>query len=398
MRITAVETIRFPEAGNLIWVRLHTDTGAIGLGETFRGAAAVEAVLHETIAPGLRDVDPFDVERLSRNMTRLYVGSRSSGAEIRAASAVDIALWDLFGQAKGEPVWRLLGGLAHDRMPTYNTCAGPRYNASGGWRRIGDDEKPLFRYDDQVAFTRDAGALARDLLAEGIGAMKIWPFDPAAVETGGGFISGQALEAGLAPVRAIRDSVGDAMDILIECHGLWEPAAARTIAAGLAPFNVVCMEDPIRLADPLALADLRRQIDVPVMASETLATRSQFLDHLRADAIDYAMLDVSWCGGLTEARKIAALADSFQRPVAPHDCTGPVVYMAALHLAFAVPNAVFQESVRAYYRGWYADMVTAVPSPDRNGFFQPPDGPGLGLAPTDAVLARDDLIRRTSPL
>ena len=91
----------------------------------------------------------------------------------------------------------------------------------------------------------------------------------------------------------------------------------------------------------------------PVCASETAATRSQFLDFLRKGAVDYVMLDVSWCGGLSEAKKIATMAEAFQRPVAPHDCTGPVVFAASIHLALNLPNAIFQESVRAYYSSWY---------------------------------------------
>ena len=395
MKLTTLETIRDPAATNLLWVRLHTDDGRTGLGETFRGAAAVEAHLHDHVWPYLRERHPFDLERISTDLTRPYVGARSSGAEIRAASAVDIALWDLFAQAKGEPLWRLLGGLAHAAMPTYNTCAGPRYNASGGRRAVGAGERAAARYDDQIAFTTDAGALARDLLADGIRAMKIWPFDPAANAFEGQAVWRSEIKAAEQAVAAIRDAVGDAMEILIECHGLFEPAAARTVAEAIAPYGIFWMEDPIRLADPAALADFRRQVRVPITASETYAARAQFLDVLRAGAIDYAMLDVSWCGGLTEARKIAALADAFQRPVAPHDCTGPVVLAASLHLALATPNCVFQESVRAYYRGWYGDAVDGLPLPD-GGMFAPPGGTGHGVRLAERFLARGDLGRRMS--
>jgi len=395
VRLAALETIRDPTATNVLWVRLATEDGLFGLGETFRGAGAVEAHLHEAVWPWLKERHPFDLERISSELTRPYVGARSSGAEMRAASAVDLALWDLFGRAKGEPCWRLLGGLAHDQMATYNTCAGPRYNASGGRRSVAAGERASARFDDQVAFTTDAGALARDLLADGIRAMKIWPFDPAAAAFRGQAIWRRDVAAAVRAVEAIRTAAGDEMEILIECHALFEPAAARTIADAIAPYGIFWMEDPIRLADPEALADFRRTVRVPITASETYATRGPFLDVLRAGAIDYAMLDVSWCGGLTEARKIAALADAFQRPVAPHDCTGPVVFAASLHLAFATPNCVFQESVRAFYRGWYGDAVDGLPVPEA-GVFRPPAGPGFGVRLSDALLARDDLIRKTS--
>ncbi|MFW5680758.1 MAG: enolase C-terminal domain-like protein, partial [Pseudomonadota bacterium] len=258
MKLTALETIRDPDATNLLWVRLHTDDGRIGFGETFRGAAAAEAHLHDQVWPYLQDRHPFDLERISTDLLRPYVGGRSSGAEIRAASAVDIALWDLFAQAKGEPLWRLLGGLAHDAMPTYNTCAGPRYNASGGRRAIDAGEAAVERYDDQIAFTRDAGALARDLLGDGIRAMKIWPFDPAASSFRGQGLWRREIEDAERAVASIREAVGNAMEILIECHALFEPPAARTIADAIRPHGIFWMEDPIRNADPAALADFRR--------------------------------------------------------------------------------------------------------------------------------------------
>ncbi len=397
MRLRALETIRDPQATNLLWVMLRADEGLTGLGETFRGAMAVEAHLHDQIAPYLRDRHPFDLERISAELTRPYVGARSSGTEIRAASAVDLALWDLFGKAKDEPVWRLLGGLVHDRMATYNTCAGPGYNASGGRRAVAAGDAAAHRYDDQSAFMTDAGALARDLLADGITAMKIWPFDPLAGNIRASALKKADVARAVTPVAAIRDAVGDEMEILIECHGLFEPPAARRIAEAVEPYGIFWLEDPIRLADPAALADFRRNVRVPVTASETWAGRAQFLDALRLNAIDYAMLDVAWCGGLTEARKIAALADALQRPVAPHDCTGPVTYAASVHLAFATPNCVIQESVRAYYHGWYAEMVAGLPLPAA-GLFAPPAGPGFGLTSTPEYLTRPELVRRTTLL
>ncbi|MFZ9449058.1 MAG: mandelate racemase/muconate lactonizing enzyme family protein, partial [Alphaproteobacteria bacterium] len=189
MRITALETIRLASRANLLWVRVHTDEGLVGLGETFRGAAAVEAFLHASVAPMLVGRDPLAIDAIAKLLTEPYLGFRSSGVEMRAASAVDIALWDLAGKAAGMPVWQLLGGLTRESIRTYNTCAGYAYNASGGRREIGAGDAPAGPYDDQVAFERDAGELAQGLLAEGITAMKISPFDRFAVRSGGNFIS-----------------------------------------------------------------------------------------------------------------------------------------------------------------------------------------------------------------
>jgi len=387
MRITALETVRLPPYDNILWVRLHTDAGLIGLGETFRGAAAVEAQLHAEVAPRLIGADPSRIDAIAHELTRPYVGFRSSGAEMRAASAVDIALWDIAGQALGRPIVDLLGGATRAAIATYNTCAGYAYNARGGRRTVAEGDAAAGPHDDQIAFTRDAGALALSLKEMGIGAMKIWPFDAHAAATAGQMIRPGEIDRALAPFRQIRDAVGASMQVMVELHSLWDGPAALAVARAMRPFDPFWMEDPLKMADPQALADYRWMSGLPVCASKTLATRSQCLDLLRADAVDYVMLDIGWCGGLTEAKKIATLAEAHQRPVAPHDCTGPVVFAASTHLALNLPNAVFMESVRAYWSGWYRDLVTALPPVER-GMITVPPGPGLGLALQPDVLAR----------
>lgn len=108
------------------------------------------------------------------------------------------------------------------------------------------------------------------------------------------------------------------------------------------------------------------------------------------------MFDLAWCGGISEARRIAALADAWQLPVAPHDCTGPVVYAASVHFSIHAPNALVQESVRAFYTGWYNELVTHVPRPVR-GFFETPPGPGLGCELLPELWRRKDAVARISP-
>ena len=123
MKITALETLRLGEFANLLWVRLHTDEGLVGLGETFMGPQAVEAYLHETVAPKLLGRDPLAIEAIHRSLDN-YLGWGASGVETRGNSAVDLALWDLFGKAHGKPVADMLGGRSRDRIRVYNTCAG----------------------------------------------------------------------------------------------------------------------------------------------------------------------------------------------------------------------------------------------------------------------------------
>lgn len=378
MKIVALETIRIAERPNVVWLQLETDTGLAGLGETFFGAAAVEAHLHETVAPRLLGRDPLAIDAIARDL-RPYVGFRDAGVEMRAASAVDIALWDLFGHATGQPIAQLLGGFTRPRIRTYNTCAGPDYIKRADSQTVANWNPGAAALDDLDGFLNRPAELAGELLAEGITAMKIWPFDIAAERSGGRDISAAELAAALAPFAAIRDAVGDAMDIMVEFHGLWDLAPALRIARALAPFDPYWHEDPIRMTSLGSLARYAAAAPAPVCASETLATRWGFRDLLTTGAAGVVMLDVAWCGGLSEARKIAAMAEAWDLGVAPHDCTGPVVLAASTHLALNAPNALVQESVRAFLRTWYPLAVTQVP-PVENGTITVPPGPGLGLA------------------
>ena len=378
MKITKLETIRIGEYANLCWVRVHTDAGLIGLGETFFGARAVESYVHETAAPTLLGQDPLAIDKLSKALTG-YVGFASSGAEMRGNSAIDIALWDLFGKTTGQPIAQLLGGFTRQSIRTYNTCAGTGYMREGGQivANYGlQQARP--QYADLDAFLHHADDLAEELLAEGITAMKIWPFDAAAEKTGGQYISAADLKQALSPFEKIRKRVGDKMDIMVEFHSMWQLLPAMQIARALEPYDTFWHEDPIKMD---SLGDLKRYSErsvAPVCASETLATRWRFRDLLETGAAGVVMLDLSWCGGLSEGRKIASMAEAWHLPVAPHDCTGPVVLAASTHLSLNATNALVQESVRAFYRTWYGDLVTALPQV-KDGMISVPPGPGLGL-------------------
>ena len=400
MRITAIETIHVGAYPNITFVEVHTDEGLSGLGETFRGPQAVAAHVHESIAPYLLGRDPRAIEAASHHMLGGYLGFAASGAETRAASAVDIALWDLWGKATNQSVLQLLGGAVRDRIRVYNTCAGYTYNSRGGRRLIDADagETPAEGpYEDQVAFMKRPAELAHSLLEMGISAMKIWPFDVLAPATGGQSIARADLARGVAPFQAIREAVGERMDLLCELHSIWSLPAALEIAAALKDVGIFWMEDPIKMVNASALADYRRQSGMRVCASETLATRYGFRELLEKDAVDYVMIDLSWCGGLTESKKIVAQAETFQRPIAPHDCTGPVVLIASLALALNAPNAIFQEVVRAYYTGWYKELVTELPRID-GGFAYPMSKPGLGTALLPGLRSRADVTVRRSEL
>jgi L-alanine-DL-glutamate epimerase-like enolase superfamily enzyme len=386
-----------PARANLIWVEVETENGLVGLGESFRGAPATEAVLHDQVAPWLLGRDARRIEMVSRHLLTPYVGFGGASAEIRAASAIDIALWDLAGQRAGIPVHEALGGAVRTEIRAYNTCAGYAYNTSGVARRaIGDADQRQGPYDDQLAFTRDAGALAESLLEEGYTAMKIWPFDVYAERSGGQIITLEELRAGLEPFRKVRQAVGERIEVMAELHSLWNTTSAIRICRALEDYGVFWAEDPVgKMDDVQALRDLRRQTRMPICGSETLAGAVAFRDLLAADALDVVMLDIAWCGGLTEARKIAALAEAYAKPLAPHDCTGPVALIAGLHLALHAPTAIFQEVVRAYLSTWYRDLVTELPVVEA-GVVRAPTAPGLGTALRPEVKHAEGAVVRES--
>ena len=380
MKITKIETIRIEDRPNLLWIQVHTDQGLIGLGETFYGAQAVEAYVHETLAPKVIGQNALDIDRLSKELVG-YLGYRSTGAEVRGNSAFDIALWDLFGKATGQPIAQLLGGFTRKSIRTYNTCAGTEYiKKATGQNTANYAMKDVSSggYDDLNAFMHSADELACSLLEDGIDAMKIWPFDVAAEKTSGIHIATADLKEGLKPFEKIRAAVGDKIDIMVEFHLLWQLLPAIEIARALKPFNTFWHEDPIKMDSLSSLTRYAAASRAPIAASETLGSRWAFRDLIETGAAGVFNLDISWCGGLSEARKIAAMAETWHLPIAPHDCTGPVVLCASTHLSLNAPNALIQESVRAFHRTWYRDLVTALP-PISNGQITVPPGPGLGL-------------------
>lgn len=393
MQIKQIETIRVAAHPNLLWVRVHAGDGLIGLGETYYQPAAVEAIVHDFAAPLLLGQNAFDRERHWQALFCYANFFGYAGAEMRAISALDIALWDLLGQHLGQPIYNLLGGRCRDRIRVYNTCVNTP------------------RHPDQDGFLQQPGELARSLLAEGITQMKVWPWDrfapqlqvkavtgPAgwsAVGPVGHDLAPEDLAAGLRCVQEIRAAVGDRMRIAIEGHSRWDINCALRIARALEPYDVTWMEDVIQ---PDCVADLRRLVAetrVPQCVSERLFTKFAFREVLAAGAAHIVMPDVIWTGGLTESAKIATLADAHHLPVAPHDCTGPVNLLACLHLCAAIPNAMVMEIVRGFVRGYYTELLTQ-PVELRDGHIALEFGAGLGAQLRPEVLKRTDTIIRVS--
>src|SRR4051795_13384591 len=307
MKITAVETVTLEKgvtvhAGPIrwLWVRVHTDDGLTGLGETYPWPDAEAAIVRNALAPVLLGQDASRIDKLWGDMFRAISYSGWAGAEIRAISAVDIALWDLAGKSAGKPVFELLGGASRDRIRTYNTCY------------------------DRIEFLSEPVRLARSLLDSGIRAMKIWPFDPIALENRGHYITRDQIQQGLRPLRLIKEEFGQDMEVAMEFHGYWNLHTAIRIAEACEEYQPMWLEEMLPQDNLAAYAELAAATSLPLCVSERLMTRWGFRELMDNRAGRIVMPDISWCGGISEAKKIATMAETHYRPIAPHNCGGPV--------------------------------------------------------------------------
>lgn len=396
MKIDCIETYRTAIQPNVCIVRLTDSDGAQGLGETFYASTAVETYLHDVVAPALLSMDNVTPEGLRRDLSP-YVGYQGSGVEMRAISAVDIAVWDLLARRAGLPLRELLGGPVRDSIPVYNTCAGSQYinaesrQASANWGVLG--EAPQGDMEDLWAFLHTPGRLAKELAGAGFRGMKIWPFDLAAEASGG--TAAADLRAGLHVLDEIRNAVGDGIDVYLELHALWTASGARRLLASIEQYDVRWVEDPIRPDFVGAYASLRANSTVRIAAGETLAGARGYKPLLDSDSLDVALVDLGWTGGLTEARRISDLAEIHGVAVAPHDCAGPVSLTAGVHWVTSAPTGIVQEMSRAFYAGWYAHIVDELP-PISDGEIRPLDKPGLGLDLSREFLTASTTSVRTS--
>src|SRR5579862_6041194 len=311
MRITAVETIHLRRGITVhwgpiqwLWVRIHTDSGLIGLGETYPHPEAEKAIVKRCLAPVLLGRDPSQIDRLWADMFQTVAYSGWAGAEMRAISALDVALWDLAGKAANQPVYQLLGGASRDSIRTYNTCY------------------------DHVDFLTEPVKLAGELAKSGIHAMKIWPFDPIAKETGGNYITPDQMRRGIDPLRLIREAFGDSMEVAMEFHAYWNLPCAIRIAQALEPYAPMWLEEMLPQDNPASYHELAGATRLPLCVSERLMTRWGFRELFENQAARIVMPDICWCGGISEAHKIATAAEMHYLPVAPHNCGGPVLHAA----------------------------------------------------------------------
>jgi len=382
MKIRTVESFVHADFPNIIYIKIGTDAGVYGIGESYYFGRTVATFVEEFVAPTLIGLDPANIESISRKLTT-YIGALSSGVEMRAKSAVDIALWDIKGKVEKKPIYQLLGGQSK-QLTIYNTCAGRGYmrksdQDSSAWG-ISDKND---QYEDLQAFLTDAGALAKELLAEGIGGMKIWPFDIYAEKNYGADITDEDLKKGLIPLQKVREAVGEKISLMLELHALWSPVAAKKIFEATKDLNLTWIEDPIYpdLLDDYAI--LRGGGYAPIAHGETVSSMTRVNSLLKNDYIDVLTLDLGWCGGFTAGIKFSEAAKKYGKSIAPHDCSGPIGLIAGTHLSTAYENALVQETSRASLRTWYPMVATTLPTIS-NGKIALGEGFGLGTDLTSA--------------
>jgi L-rhamnonate dehydratase len=359
MKITRVEAIylRQPEVRFLcdsgqdaLLVRVETDAGITGIGEVdsnpMAAKGAIEGPFSHTTATGLAQVvtgeDPFETERLWHKMYRANIYGGRRGAGLHAMSGIDMALWDIKGKALGLPVWKLLGGGFHQNMRCYASS--------------------LFG-----ATPEQTGDLARRYRDQGFSAVK-FGWDP----------MGRDEQTDMALVREARRGLGGDADLMIDAGLVWDSKTALQRARAFSEFGIYWLEEPLRPDDYDGYRKLAESTDVRIAAGEEESSRLSFLELMDRGRIDVVQVDLTRCGGFTEAMKIAALAWDRGLPVANHGFTTYINVTAALHWLNSIPNALICEFV-AEEETNLRESVTRQKVRAKDGYLDIPQEPGLGI-------------------
>ncbi len=349
MQITAIETI---PVDRYLFVQVHTDAGLTGLGESGTwGFLEASAQAVETFKRYLIGQDPL---RIEHHWQYLYRWTHFRGAAIMGAlSAIDIALWDIAGKHFGVPCYQLLGGRTRHKARVY-------YHVFGRTR------------EELVRGCVEAKAQG----FTAIGHLTPFTDDPRGepyFKTHSGMIAG-AVET----VRHYREAVGDEVDLCIEIHRRLTPAEAVVLAQGIAPYRPFFYEDPILPDNFDAMGLVAQHVDIPIATGERLHTIFEFAMLLARGAVQYVRPDVCMCGGLTGAKKIAALAEAHHVGVVPHNPLSPVSTAACLQLAACIPNFALQEYPLGEDRPPKSEIVVGAPRRE-GGYLLIPDAPGIGI-------------------
>ncbi len=369
MKITNVTTYLTREGSSpSVFIKIDTSEGITGYGESTIHffPQAVYGMLQD-IKPYLIGEDPERIEHLWQMcFRRLFMrGGPVTGAAI---SGIDMALWDIKGKALGVPVYQLLGGLARTKVRLYGHITG---NTA-----------------EQMAEQAKARA------ARGLTAIRFRGFHD--FDKQGLHDHQMAVDQQVEFTAAIREAVGDKIDILIECHGRYDPEWAIQLAERVKPYKPFFIEDPIRHENPHAMAEVRAKIDLPLAAGERYHSKWEFRDLIENRYVNYIRPDICHCGGITEMRKIAANAETYYVHVVPHNNAGPLGSAASVHASLALANVVLMEAPFANRDATGSNICGPFPKVEE-GYALPLDGSGLGIEFNDEAAANTPFEARTQP-
>ncbi|MYC78261.1 mandelate racemase/muconate lactonizing enzyme family protein [Candidatus Poribacteria bacterium] len=350
MKIDKIESF-FIRNGYVI--RIHTDTGISGVGQTacWGYPEAVDSIIN-TFKKHLIGQNPLRIEHHWQYLYRMgpFRGTALSGA----ISAVDIALWDIKGKHFGVPIWELLGGNCRDKIRLH---------------LLGGGSTPETMYD-----------AAKAAVEEGFTALK---FDPVV----GGFQDmtvDRLVKTARDIVAAAREGGGPDLDLIVEVHRKLTPMNGIVLESALAPFNLYFIEDPIQIDTITTQAELAKRMTTPLAIGERNVSIWEFRELLEAGGPQYVRPDLGLAGGITHCKKIAALAEAYHSAVVTHNFLGPLITAASLHLDTSIPNFITQE----YTKGDESDdfAVYKVAYQREGGYIPIPEAPGLGIELDDSLI------------
>jgi galactonate dehydratase len=347
---------------NITFVKVETDDGLVGVADAriINRTEAVIGYLKEAVPRYVIGADPFNIEQL---VHRMYIEDYGRAGELvmTGIALMEIACWDIVGQALDQPVYRLLGGAVRDKIKAY----------ANGWYTV--ERSP-----------QEFHAAAKRVMDKGYRALKFDPF-------GAGFYEMERSEkvkvVGL--VEAVRDAVGPDTEILIEMHGRFNPVTAIEMARELAPFKPSWYEEPVPPENMAALkkvADAVAPMGIPIATGERIHTNFEYRELFELQAADIIQTDITHFGGILSTKKLAAWANAYYILIAPHNVGGPASTAAALHLAASTPNFKIQEYFNDFAEAFVKDAATGLPEVV-DGYFSLPEGPGLGLKLNEEVIA-----------
>ena len=345
-----------------VLVKVRTDEGLVGIGEAYHGAGVHHIAVDERLTQALIGQDPRNVDRLSRDMQHCMSASGFyQGAVMSAISGLEMALWDLTGQALGAPIWQLLGGRFRDRIRLYNDCHAGDEDDPASW--VTKAREAEARGFDALKFDIDPRPSQRDPYNRGIRNRDIAWF----VDT----------------ITAVREALDPDTDLAVDAHWRYAPADILKVAYGLEELNLLWLEDPIPPENVEAMARVRAATRTPICTGENLYTRFGFRELVVSQGADIISPDFAKAGGLLEGRRIADLADMYYIPLSPHNICGPVGTVAACHVCAAAPNFQVLEFHHLDNELW--NTLTVESDLIRDGHMDVPTRPGLGVSVNEGV-------------